>query len=86
MRSKAVTIGTTPTLIAAGGSTMNPRSVAIQVPAAGQTVYIGGDDVSTTNGFAVAVGGHISVDLTGDEVYGVVAATTQAVRLLEENG
>jgi hypothetical protein len=85
MRSIARTVTTTRSLVASGGTTVNSKSVAVQVPVTGVVVYVGGADVTTANGFEVALGATISVDLTGDELWAVVASGTQTVRVLEEN-
>jgi hypothetical protein len=61
-------------------------SLEVTVPAGGQTVYIGGSDVTAggaTQGRAVAAGSSFAVDLEPRErAYLVVAAGTQAVTVL----
>jgi hypothetical protein len=48
------------------------------------TVYVGGDDVTTANGLSVPAGAQLSIDLSiADQVYGIVAAGTAEVRVLE---
>lgn len=83
MRARTVTVTTSPTLIAGGGARVNPDQVVISVPAAGATVYLGDASVTTSTGFPVAAGGVFKWGLTGESVYGVVAASTQAVNIAE---
>lgn len=84
MRARTVTIATTPTLIASGGTRMSPDHIIIQVPTGGVTVYIGDVTVNTsTLGFPIAAGGTFSWPLAGESIYGVVAAATQAISLVE---
>jgi hypothetical protein len=95
MKSYAVTINATATRIcptaaevSAGGSSSAgtasiPAGIHIGVPsAAAQSVFIGGPDVTTANGFELAAGASIEIDLASDAVYGIVAATTESVRVL----
>ena len=84
MKSTAPTVTTTATVIASGaaGTAHYPCAVGIQVPEGGQTVYVGGPDVTSSNGWAVAAGTEFFIDVAGEDVYGIVAATTQAVRVL----
>jgi hypothetical protein len=59
-----------------------PISVIIWNPT-GQTVYLGGRDVTTANGFPITAGSFSpAIDLVGEHLYAVVAATTQAVNVL----
>ena len=56
----------------------------MKVPAAGQTVFIGGAGVTAITGFPVAPGEAMPMGITqGVDVYGIVAAGTQDVNLLE---
>lgn len=60
------------------------QSVLVSVPSGGSTVYIGGPDVDTTDGFPVPAGASVSIDLSvKDDVYAVVASSTQDVNVLE---
>lgn len=85
MQASIVTVGTTPTLIASGGSNITPLSVTMLAPTGGVTVYIGGPAVTTATGFPVAAGGAYSADLKGSDWYAIVAASTQAVNVLKEH-
>lgn len=88
--SAAVTVAATATQLAAPtaptttfGGTRNKIGASVQVPSGGSTVYVGGPDVTTANGYAVAAGTAVSIDLApGDVLYGIVASSTQAVRVL----
>lgn len=87
MTSRAVTIATTATRIDAdeGGSSTSQGASVYNAGTA--TVYLGGSDVTTANGYPLAVGEHLSVDLALAHVlYGIVATGTQAVRVLEATG
>lgn len=86
MRSEAVTVGVTPTLLSSGGTSSIPKSTAIQVPADGVNVFLGGPDVTTANGIALVPGAVFTIDLMGDEIHGVVATGTQAVRVMRRDG
>jgi hypothetical protein len=76
-----VTVATTATLVytsATGGSTVlvrNPGTVS---------VYLGAADVTTATGFELGAGDNIALPLGGtDPVYGIVAAATNVVHVLE---
>lgn len=64
--------------------------VIVKVPAGGQTVYIGGSDVTAdttaaTGGFPCIAGDSLSVPYSaGESVYARVAATTQNVNVLRQ--
>lgn len=77
------TIATTATALAAT-SDLSGGYVVIGVPAAAtQTVYIGGPNVTTTNGIPLVAGTNLVLDLGGSEdLYGIVAAGTEAIRVL----
>lgn len=87
LRSTAVTVTTTAqALDIPRPSANNPTSWIIQVPSGGATVYIGGADVSSANGFAVGESQWFGKDqFTGAKPYVIVAASTQAIRLLVDN-
>jgi hypothetical protein len=80
MESVRVTVATTATEIVhlkAGGS------IIIRVPSGGVTTYIGGADVTTSNGFAIGEGESVSyASVAGEKVYGIVASSTQVVHTL----
>ena len=85
MKSIAVVVGTTPTLIAEGGTVTVPKAVALQVPvAAAGSVFVGGFEVSTLTGIEVEPDGEFTIDLKGDSLFAVVASGTQSVRVLRQ--
>ena len=74
------TIATTAggTLIATNGTSV--ASITIHVPTGGQSVFLGASGVATTTGLEVEAGATVTLQLApGDALYGIVAATTQAV-------
>ncbi len=79
--SAQTSVGTTATLL---NSVQGVESDAlVKVPSGGVTVFVGGSDVSTTNGFGIDPGETIPVGpLRYDELYGVVASGTQTVHVL----
>lgn len=83
MRARKVTVTTSPTLIASGGATVSPDDAVLYVPTEGATVYIGDAAVTTATGFPVAAGGEFTWPLRGDSIYGIVAASTQAIHVAE---
>lgn len=81
----SITVGTAATLLSTTdrAGTANGQAILVKVPAGGQVVYIGGANVTTTTGYPLAAGETLSLDIEGDDVvYGIVAATTQAVNVL----
>jgi hypothetical protein len=81
-----VSIGTTATQISANSAGRDGQTVSVQVPAAGATVYLGGEGVTTTSyGFLLAAGISFSVEMQdGEKLYGVVASSTQTVNVLRQ--
>lgn len=80
MISKAVSVTTSPTLIVPADNI--PRTVYIH-NGGGAKVYLGGADVSTSNGFHLGNGE--SQDLfvpTNEKLYGIVASSTNTVNVL----
>jgi hypothetical protein len=63
----------------------NVRDQAISIKnVSGETVYLGGSEVSTADGYPLEPEQHLSIDLeTDDSVYGVVATGPANVRVLE---
>jgi len=87
VQSAVVSVGTSATaLSAAEGSGSDAASVAVKVPTGGATVYVGGSDVTTANGWPVAAGESVTLNLlaAGERVYGIVAASTQNVNVLRQ--
>jgi hypothetical protein len=84
MRARQVTVGTTATLIANGGTRTQPDHVIITVPTGGATVYIGDASVNTTTlGFPVVAGATFTWPMASESIYGIVAASTQVVTIVE---
>ena len=80
MISTAVTVTDAPTLIVPKDD--KPRTVYLH-NSAGVTIYIGGSAVTTTSGYHLGNGE--SQDLfvpTNEQVYGIVAAGTHAIKVL----
>lgn len=84
MRARQVTVATTATLIASGGTRLQPDHVIISVPTGGNTVYLGDANVNTsTLGFPVVAGSTFTWPMAGESIYGRVAASTQVVTIAE---
>lgn len=83
--SSQTTVTTSATLLTAGAD-IDDLYAVVHVPTGGSTVYIGGSGVTTSNGLAVAAGQYVSVGplSEGDDLYGVVASSTQDVHVLEK--
>ena len=83
--SRAVTVGTTPTLLDTIGEGDDMAGSAVAVQNAGAaTIYLGADDVTTATGFPLAAGASMSFKLFGVEaLYGIVASGTVDARVLE---
>jgi hypothetical protein len=93
-----VTVGVTATLLSASQADRAPgASLAIKIPTGGQTVYIGGANVTASGakqGWPVGPGESLFLDLdtspgndlstpmATEAVYAIVAATTQAINTL----
>jgi hypothetical protein len=84
MISSSVTVGTTPTLLAAAG--LGTRTVYIHV-IGNTTVYIGGATVTTATGTATEKHtSPIPIKIRdGQTLYGIVASATEDVRVLRES-
>jgi hypothetical protein len=81
--SRNVTVAAVATVLADQGGQIAPLIVTVQNNGA-QIVYVGGSDVTTVNGFKLAVGASQTFVLyNGDKLYGRVAATTAACAVVE---
>jgi hypothetical protein len=84
------TVGTTPTLLASCPATVTPGPLGWFSIANGTaaTVYLGGGTaVSSTNGYPLAASGVVSGYLfPADQVFGICAAGSSAVRVLQTGG
>lgn len=92
IQTELVGVGTTPTLLfdsagASGGpGDVSDSSVGV-LNDGGTTVYVGGADVTTADGFPVTVGGPpftMSRMAAGHDLYGVVAAGSENVRVIRQ--
>lgn len=85
MKGERITVGTSKTLVVNGshGSVTHEYAVLVKNPAGGQTVFLGGEDVNTTDkAFPLDPGETVAADVVNDVLYGIVAATTQNVYVL----
>lgn len=87
VKSLPVTVGSSSASLTAaipghnGGDILVSRTIAIQNNGTG-TVYVGGPDVSTTNGYAIVAGSERSFDLTQRDDLWAVSTANQACRVL----
>jgi hypothetical protein len=83
-----VSVGATATLltVAASGGGKDGSTILIQNPTGGQAVFLGGAGVTSSSyGYRLASGSDMSMELNQDEeVYGVVASSTQSVAVLRQ--
>ena len=80
-----VTVAATATLIATG---FNGASwVYVHAPSGGNTVYIGGSDVTAATGFELPKGAvHEFWLAETDKLYGIVATSTQPLMVMQTGG
>jgi len=65
------------------GHSDSPQGVVILNSDASITVYIGGEDVDTTDGFPIAAGASVSLDLiVGEAIWAVAASGTPNINML----
>ena len=80
-----VTIGATASLIATGLT--GASWVYVHAPAGGNTVYIGGSDVTTGTGFELPKGEvHEFWLAETDKLYGIVGSGTQPLMVMHTGG
>jgi hypothetical protein len=81
-----VSVGTTATLLSGASAGRDGQTVLVQNPTGGVDLYLGGEGVTTASyGYLVAAGGAFAVELQGGEqLYGVVASSTQTVGVLRQ--
>lgn len=88
VKSAQVTVGFTATLLSStepGDRNAAPdgQSVAVSNPTGGVSVFLGGPDVTTANGYLLGAGEKTSVDLLGGEaLYGIVGSGSQLTYVL----
>lgn len=79
-----VSVGVTPTQLTADPAGRPALSLLVYVPVGGTTVFVGAAGVTTAAGFPVAADRTLSVDFpAGGELWGIVAAGSQEVNVLE---
>ncbi len=84
--SAQTSIGTTATAVLTD-ETASGSYVLLNPSGNTAIIYIGGSGVTTGNGFPLAVGAAIAVDVSGDDdLYGRVAAGTQTLAVLRTKG
>ena len=81
-----VSVGTNATQLTSDADGRDGQTISIQVPASGATVYLGGAGVTTTSyGYELLEGTSFSVELQqGEQVFGVVASSTQTVNVFRQ--
>ena len=68
--------------LAGAGSAAYPTAALIRVPTGAQTVYFGGQGVTTTDGMPLEAGESLEVDLAVEILWAVTATTSQTVYVL----
>lgn len=89
--SNQVSVGTSATLLAsvpagAGGGSPAQSGAVLLYPDATTDVFLGGANVSTTNGLKLKAAGTVPVTVplfAGDVLYGIVATGTATVGVLQ---
>lgn len=83
--SSRVVVGNTPTLLINPVNGSVTGSITAIVKNAGPTsVFIGGEFVTAAQGFELAAGGTVDVDLiAGDLLYGITGSGTQEVQTIK---
>ena len=68
--------------LASAGSTAYPTAALIRIPTGAQTVYFGGQGVTTTNGCPFVAGESLEVDLAVEILWAITATTSQTIYVL----
>lgn len=85
MNGTPVTVSASATIVAAAGigEALTPASIILKVPTGGADVYIGGPTVSgASDGFKLAAGESLQIDLVGEPIYACTTTSTQSVQRL----
>lgn len=83
MKSSQATITATAAVVVDGRDGNNGYPLSATVKNSGSTtMYVGGSDVNSSNGFAIGAGEAVSVDLVNDQLYAVTASGTTTVQIL----
>lgn len=85
MKTTAVVVTVIAAKVASGSPIANvDKAIHVTVAAAGQTVFFGAANVTAATGFPVATGTSFTFYVgPGDDLYAIVAGTTQAMNVLE---
>ena len=84
IQSAEVTVATTATALHAAEEVgSDPISLVVNNIGA-STIYVGGSDVTTSNGYPIAAAGSLTIDRLspGERLYGIVASGTVLARVL----
>jgi hypothetical protein len=86
-RADKISITSTAQEIANGdyGSAAAPASVLVKNPTGGNTVYLGGATVDATDGFPLAGGESVAMDLVAEGLW-AMCASTQDINVLYLRG
>ena len=81
-----VSVTTSATKLTADADGRDGQTISIQVPTGGATVFLGGAGVTTASyGYELIEGTSFSVELQqGEQVFGVVASSTQTVNVFRQ--
>lgn len=82
VRAEQKAVTTTAAVLAAAGSTVQDKKTVALTGATG-TIYIGGPDVDTTEGFPITTTSSLVIELGPGDALWAVAASTLAVNVLE---
>lgn len=84
LSSANVVVANTATLVhsSAVGQKGRPEAIIVHNDGA-NIIYLGGSNVTTSNGMPIIVDAYVSIDLQqGDNLYGIVASGTENLRKL----
>lgn len=84
--SAAVSVATTATALHAAESAGSDRVPLVVANVGAATIYVGGSDVTTSNGVPIAAGASLTVNelAPGEVLFGIVAASTVEARVLRQ--
>lgn len=85
MKTTTVVVNTVAQKVASGSPMPGvDKAIHVSVAAAGQTVFFGSSTVTAANGYPVATGTQFTFYVgPNDDLYAIVAATTQSINVLE---
>jgi hypothetical protein len=83
MKSEVITANGTAQAVVSADGTSNYPMAALILNNGAATVFFGGADVSTSNGFPILTGSiPLSVDVINEDLYAVTAGTSVELRIL----